>query len=411
MSRMPSTSIATRSSTRSARAAVSISSRRGFPAGGRISVSRCDGFQGHGFASEIECRGRHGDDLLVAQMVDVQVRIAHRLGDDRAPELAAGDFGRQALGRAFGEPQREARRDASYLGDDRRHEPTADRADDAECRVARLEALEHRYVLVQRFDLAADGARPVEDAHAELGWRGAAPAAHEQLHAELALELTDVLGDVRLDRVQAVGGGRETAFLGDREERLELTKIHLATPLRHVGRTRPSTSQSSALEMDSISITPLTDRLVIHFTRRVTRRARGAGVPPTGSRAPSHRPVGGEQMTTIEAISSLIFTGPLTWTNEAACQGQTRLFFAPAGERPEARAVREVQARSVCAVCPALLECREWARENREYGFWGGESEEERAAAGFRVDMPVGRVARYPRGNGEPVQPRESRIA
>jgi WhiB family redox-sensing transcriptional regulator len=57
------------------------------------------------------------------------------------------------------------------------------------------------------------------------------------------------------------------------------------------------------------------------------------------------------------------------------------------------------------------LECREWARENREYGFWGGESEEERAAAGFRVDMPVGRVARYPRGNGEPVQPRESRIA
>ena len=114
---------------------------------------------------------------------------------------------------------------------------------------------------------------------------------------------------------------------------------------------------------------------------------------------------------TAEMMSSFIFTGPLTWTSEAACDGQTRLFFAPAGERPEARAVREVQARSVCAACPALLECREWARENREYGFWGGESEEERAAAGFRVDMPVGRVARYPRGNGEPVQPRESRIA
>ena len=37
-------------------------------------------------------------------------------------------------------------------------------------------------------------------------------------------------------------------------------------------------------------------------------------------------------------------------------------------------------------------------RENREYGFWGGESEEDRAMAGYRVDMPVGRVARYPRG-------------
>ena len=48
---------------------------------------------------------------------------------------------------------------------------------------------------------------------------------------------------------------------------------------------------------------------------------------------------------------------------------------------------------------------------NREYGFWGGESEEERAAAGFRVDMPVGRVARYPKGNGTPVQPRTPRVA
>ena len=67
----------------------------------------------------------------------------------------------------------------------------------------------------------------------------------------------------------------------------------------------------------------------------------------------------------------------------------------------------------MCRACPALVECRDWAREHREYGFWGGESEEERAAAGFRVDMPVGRVARYPRGNGEPVAaaPRPHRVA
>ena len=112
-----------------------------------------------------------------------------------------------------------------------------------------------------------------------------------------------------------------------------------------------------------------------------------------------------------ETITSLIFTGPLTWTEDAACSGQTHLFFAPAGERPEARAVRESQARTVCGSCPVLTQCRSWAREQREYGFWGGESEEERAAAGYRVDMPVGRVARYPRGNGEPVAPRETRIA
>jgi WhiB family transcriptional regulator, redox-sensing transcriptional regulator len=112
-----------------------------------------------------------------------------------------------------------------------------------------------------------------------------------------------------------------------------------------------------------------------------------------------------------ETISSIIFTGPLAWTSEAACTGQTDLFFAAAGERPEARVVRESQARAICRSCPVLLECRDWARENREYGFWGGESEEERAAAGFRVDMPVGRVARYPKGNGRPVTPRTPRVA
>ena len=69
------------------------------------------------------------------------------------------------------------------------------------------------------------------------------------------------------------------------------------------------------------------------------------------------------------------------------------------------RNVREAKARAVCNTCAVLTSCRQWARENREYGFWGGESEEERAAAGYRVDMPVGRVARYPKGNGTPVQP------
>ena len=104
-----------------------------------------------------------------------------------------------------------------------------------------------------------------------------------------------------------------------------------------------------------------------------------------------------------ESLSTLIFTGPLSWTDEASCPGRTELFFAPAGERPEARAV--------CHTCVVMQPCRQWARENREYGFWGGESEEERAAAGYRVDMPVGRVARYPKGNGTPVAPRTPRVA
>src|SRR6266511_4359337 len=73
--------------------------------------------------------------------------------------------------------------------------------------------------------------------------------------------------------------------------------------------------------------------------------------------------------------------------------------------------VRQNRARTMCNACPVLAPCRAWARENREYGFWGGESEEERAAAGFRVAIPIGDVARYPRGDGQPVSPRGPRAA
>jgi WhiB family redox-sensing transcriptional regulator len=99
----------------------------------------------------------------------------------------------------------------------------------------------------------------------------------------------------------------------------------------------------------------------------------------------------------------------MDWAADAACRGQTRIYFAPVGERPEARDAREALARSICAVCPLVDDCRSRARRHREYGFWGGENEEERAAAGFRPDMPVGRIARYPRGDGMPVQLRPNR--
>ena len=40
--------------------------------------------------------------------------------------------------------------------------------------------------------------------------------------------------------------------------------------------------------------------------------------------------------------------------------------------------------------CSVLEVCRTFARENHEYGFWGGESEEERHAAGYRLIAPIG---------------------
>jgi WhiB family redox-sensing transcriptional regulator len=81
--------------------------------------------------------------------------------------------------------------------------------------------------------------------------------------------------------------------------------------------------------------------------------------------------------------ADVLLRGREPWMADAACAGRTQLFFGIAGERPERRVRREQRARKVCATCPVIADCREMARRNGENGFWGGESEEERAAAGF----------------------------
>lgn len=82
------------------------------------------------------------------------------------------------------------------------------------------------------------------------------------------------------------------------------------------------------------------------------------------------------------------------WREAAACKGQTNLFFARKAERPQARARREAKAGTLCSSCPVQPECLEFSRENREYGFWAGESEEERHLAGYTLTAPIGIRAR-----------------
>lgn len=71
----------------------------------------------------------------------------------------------------------------------------------------------------------------------------------------------------------------------------------------------------------------------------------------------------------------------LDWAAWAACKGNIELFFGPLNERPVARAVRETAAKRLCAACPVLAPCREFARQHHEQGLWGGETEDERRAA------------------------------
>ncbi len=79
-----------------------------------------------------------------------------------------------------------------------------------------------------------------------------------------------------------------------------------------------------------------------------------------------------------------------SWATHAECKGLSSIFFSPAAERPQARERREATARAVCDSCAVLDDCRNFARKHREYGFWGGESEEERHAAGYRLIAPIG---------------------
>lgn len=90
-----------------------------------------------------------------------------------------------------------------------------------------------------------------------------------------------------------------------------------------------------------------------------------------------------------DVVSLGNWSGP-NWMAEAPCVGQAQLFFAKVAERPQARSRREAKASQLCQSCDFRIQCRDWARQNREFGFWGGENEEQRTHAGYSVPNPVG---------------------
>jgi len=70
------------------------------------------------------------------------------------------------------------------------------------------------------------------------------------------------------------------------------------------------------------------------------------------------------------------------WQLRGACRGiDSAVFFHPENERGAAKDDRDRLAKSVCARCPVVQECRRHALSVREpYGVWGGLSVAERAA-------------------------------
>jgi WhiB family transcriptional regulator, redox-sensing transcriptional regulator len=70
----------------------------------------------------------------------------------------------------------------------------------------------------------------------------------------------------------------------------------------------------------------------------------------------------------------------MTWETRAACTiAAASLFFGGDAEPPPQRAVREQQAKILCAACPVRVQCLECALvQDVSYGIWGGLSERER---------------------------------
>jgi len=77
------------------------------------------------------------------------------------------------------------------------------------------------------------------------------------------------------------------------------------------------------------------------------------------------------------------------WQDDAECRGEDLvLFFGPPGERQPEREAREAAAREICAACPVRLDCLEVELERppaKQWGMWGGLTEDERARVRKRV--------------------------
>ncbi|MFF9559249.1 WhiB family transcriptional regulator [Streptomyces albus] len=77
-------------------------------------------------------------------------------------------------------------------------------------------------------------------------------------------------------------------------------------------------------------------------------------------------------------------------TTPTPCRRRPELFHTPddgPGQRGTPAADRIEAAKLHCLECPLMIACRDWARANHETGIWGGEDDDERAAAGYMPQL------------------------
>lgn len=78
--------------------------------------------------------------------------------------------------------------------------------------------------------------------------------------------------------------------------------------------------------------------------------------------------------------SSVMGHDDSTWRDRAASREAALDLFFPEQGHPDALAMAAA-AKAVCATCPVVLACRDWAvAQPTEVGIWGGLTEAERRA-------------------------------
>ena len=91
-------------------------------------------------------------------------------------------------------------------------------------------------------------------------------------------------------------------------------------------------------------------------------------------------------------LPSATFEPSQDWEIQARCRGDdAALFFGPNRFEPKRdRLVREAAAKAICAGCPAVAACRDYALSQGElYGVWGGLGEADLRALQVDQGQPI----------------------
>ena len=162
-----------------------------------------------------------GDELVF----EVRLRLATHEGDVELPALElAGEHGRMVARNPDLDVEQLVAKKARRIGQPFDLLPGQEA--DREGRLCRLRGAPRR--LHRRLGLGQRQPRMVEEGAAGRGQLDAVHAARQQRHADLVFEIADLAAQRRLRRVQPLlGGDRQAAFLGDRDEVAKVPQLHI----------------------------------------------------------------------------------------------------------------------------------------------------------------------------------------